>query len=78
MDKVCKNCEYFVIASLCFTTHIWGDCTKSGKSVGGSNGNETPSPFTWGDQTCQNFRPRTKQRQMESETEGITSEGNSL
>ena len=77
MDKICKNCEYFVIASLCFTPHIWGDCTKSGKSVRGSKGNETSS-FTWGDQTCQDFRPRTKQPQMESETEDITSEGNSL
>ncbi len=65
MDKVCKNCEYFVIKSSYLSPHVWGDCTKPGKSVRDFKGNET-SPFTWDDKTCQDFRLRTKQRQMKS------------
>jgi len=78
MKNACKDCEYFVVVSLWFASHVWGDCIKPSISVRDSKGNEESSVFTWGDRTCQDFRPRTKQRQMQSEAEHGHSEGNSL
>ena len=78
MGQTCEDCEYFVIVSSFPTRHIWGDCMKPGISVGDSKGNETSSVFTWGDRTCRDFRPRTKQRQMQSEAGDSRSEDRSL
>lgn len=78
MGKTCKDCEYFVIASSGFGPHAWGDCIKPGISARDSKGNETPSVFTWDDRTCRDFKPRTKQRQMQPEAGDAHSESNSI
>jgi hypothetical protein len=57
MEKICKNCDYFVQISLDSGKDLFGDChepTRKEVSI-----NEEPS-FTWGDKTCPNFKPKRK------------------
>lgn len=52
MERICNNCQYFVEAiTSILGEHIWGDCVKP-------NGKEEHGVFTWGDSSCEDFRPR--------------------
>lgn len=61
MEKVCKNCEYFVQVSST-STHIWGDCMKSASSIEADEKKEH-GVFMWADNTCSDFNPKQKPQQ---------------
>ena len=61
MEKVCKNCEYFV--QVCSTNeHIWGDCMKAASSIE-ADGKKELGAFMWADKTCSDFKPREEPQQ---------------
>ena len=59
MEKVCKNCEYFVQENISGTTYAWGHCKKPKTSVMVSVKNERGA-FMWADKTCSDFKPKQK------------------
>jgi hypothetical protein len=55
MEKVCKNCEYFVQKSLHSDKYLWGDCQNPAiKEVS----IDKKDVFKWGDGICPNFKPK--------------------
>ena len=58
MEKICKNCQYFVQGSVSSPEYIWGNCMKPGKYVPDARDNEKRGIFTWADKTCSDFKPR--------------------
>ena len=55
MEKMCKNCRYFVQGSTFSSQYIWGDCMKQGNNVPALDDNEKCGTFTWADKTCSDF-----------------------
>ncbi|MHC4545788.1 MAG: hypothetical protein ACYTDW_15575 [Planctomycetota bacterium] len=58
MEKVCKNCEYFVQVSSTIK-HIWGECMKSVSSIE-TDGKKELGAFMWADKTCSDFKSKPK------------------
>lgn len=56
MEKICKNCEYFVQLSST-SEHIWGDCMRSVSSFE-VDGRKEHGAFMWADKTCDDFKPK--------------------
>ena len=61
MEKVCKNCEYFVQASFGDNRYIWGDCMKASSSKE-ADGKKKRGIFMWADKTCSDFKPKEEQK----------------
>jgi len=59
MEKVCKNCEYFMQESFGSATYAWGRCRKPTESVE-VEGKKERSAFMWADKTCSDFKPKQK------------------
>ena len=57
MEKLCKNCEYFVQRSVDSDIYLWGDCQKPTSGVEQIKGNRK-AVFKWGDTTCSDFKPK--------------------
>ena len=57
MEKVCRNCEYFVQRSFSLSTYLWGDCQKPASGMEQTNGNKK-GVFKWDDATCSDFKPK--------------------
>jgi len=53
VEKVCKNCEYFLQVSF----SGWGDCMKAASSIG-ADGRKEQGAFMWADKTCSDFKPK--------------------
>ena len=54
VEKVCKNCEYFLQVSF---SGSWGDCMKAPSSVE-ADGRKKQGVFMWADKTCSDFKPK--------------------
>lgn len=65
MEKTCDDCEHFVTVSWCFTSNVWGDCVKSRESAHDLGYNEISRIFTWADQSCKDFSPRERSREVQ-------------
>ena len=55
MEKVCKNCEYFVQISCFSGKYLWGDCREPSMKEMSIDKKDV---FKWADKTCLNFKPR--------------------
>jgi hypothetical protein len=56
MERICKNCEYFVQVSFA-TKYIWGDCMKQASSIE-IDGKKEHGSFMWADKTCSDFKSK--------------------
>jgi len=60
MEKLCKNCKYFVRgSSIVFFNpeYIWGDCVNPEKIVVNLTDKEKRGVFKWATNICENFEP---------------------
>ncbi len=55
MEKVCKNCEYFVQISSVSGKYVWGDCREPSMKEMNLDKEDV---FKWADRTCPNFKPK--------------------
>lgn len=58
MERICKNCEYFVQVSST-SEYMWGDCMKLVSSVE-IDGKKEHGAFVWADKTCSDFKPKKR------------------
>lgn len=61
MEKVCKNCEYFVQKTFESSRYLWGDCMNGANSIG-SDGKKEQAAFVWADKNCSDFKPRQERK----------------
>ena len=61
MEKICKNCEYFVQKTFESSKYSWGDCMNGRNSIG-ADGKKEQAIFVWADKTCGDFKPRQEQK----------------
>jgi len=54
MEKICKNCEYFLQVGF---DGSWGDCMKASSSME-ADGRKKQGAFMWADKTCSDFKPK--------------------
>jgi len=57
MEKVCKNCEYFMQESIAIMDYGWGHCKKPTRSAVIDSEKER-GVFTWADDFCDVFKPK--------------------
>ena len=55
MEKLCKNCEYFVQESVVIMDYGWGHCKKPTRSAVIDSEKER-GVFTWADDFCNDFK----------------------
>lgn len=60
MEKVCKNCKYFVQVSFS-TEYIWGDCMNTASSIEADD-KKKHGIFTWADKNCSDFKPKEERK----------------
>ena len=60
MEKVCKNCEYFIQESVVIMDYGWGHCKKPTRSAVIDSEKER-GVFTWADDFCNDFKPKQKE-----------------
>lgn len=60
MEKVCKNCEYFVQVSSTIE-YICGDCMKAESSIE-ADGKKEQGAFVWADKTCSDFKLKQERK----------------
>ena len=60
MQRICRNCRYFVQVSVGPTNpeHVWGDCVKPQKADADCENNAKTGTFTWATATCVAFEFR--------------------
>ncbi len=61
MEKVCKNCEYFVQKTFDSSKHLWGDCMKKAGSIE-ADGKKEQGAFMWADKTCSDFKLKQERK----------------
>lgn len=59
MEKICKNCVFFVQISDGTRRHVWGDCTKAADSTL-TDSEKEPGVFTWAEKACDDFERKPK------------------
>jgi hypothetical protein len=59
MEKICKNCEYFVQENISGAKYAWGYCKKPKTSVMVDVEKERGA-FMWADKTCSDYKPKQK------------------
>ncbi len=61
MEKICKNCEYFVAKGISyFPSPRWGDCMKPRDNNSEVDVEKQRGVFMWEDKTCGDFKPKQK------------------
>jgi len=55
MEKICRNCEYFVKKSLFSIKHQWGDCQEPSVKEASFDKKDV---FKWSNGTCSKFKPK--------------------
>ncbi|MDH4239055.1 MAG: hypothetical protein OEW48_05800 [Phycisphaerae bacterium] len=61
MEKVCKNCKYFVQKTFDSSKYLWGDCMKEAGSIEADCKKEQ-GVFMWADKTCSDFKPKQERK----------------
>ena len=57
VEKICKNCEFFVQVSTGEAKYAFGSCMNPETSYVGENG-KAKGVFRWADNTCIDFKPK--------------------
>ena len=57
MERICKNCQHFVLRDIGNSLPLWGECMKSVTETAGTDDLEAFDAFTWDDRSCSNFEP---------------------
>lgn len=67
MEKICKNCQYFVQGTVSTFGYedIWGHCESPENYVRDESDNKMRGMFTWSDRSCSDFKPREKPNNVE-------------
>ena len=58
MEKICRNCAYYVQISFSSSEYFWGDCRKPVSNPVSNSDKESKSVFKWSDETCAGFKSK--------------------